>query len=89
MPVQSYARFCLVGAVCTLGLAGGLVGVKPTARAAEAMPANGADMQMMQAMRTMQNAMAAAPMTGNADHDFAAIDGVLLRPFTIVRERGR
>ncbi len=63
------ARTRLLGAACSLALA-----LPLAARAAEPPPAGGrAGMDMMQAMRKMQTAEAALPMTGTADRLFAGM----------------
>jgi uncharacterized protein (DUF305 family) len=51
------------------------LGIALTATSAQAqMPAaSSADQEMMSGMDKMNHGMAAAPMTGNADHDFVAM----------------
>ncbi len=46
---------------------------QPARAAVQTAPIQAGNADMMQAMDKMNKAMATAPMTGNADHDFAAM----------------
>ncbi len=54
-------------------LAAAAVAMLLTATAVAQQPASPADRAMMSGMETMNQAMKAAPMTGDADHDFVAM----------------
>ena len=62
LPVVAAAAVCLMTALFPLPCS-----------AAEGMAPGGADQAMMSGMSRMQQQMEAAPMTGNADHDFVAM----------------